>query len=190
MIFKKRKKYQEDETNRENPLPEKRESKRHKNPIKRWRFMVFSLFTLIGIVAFGYGAISYASSNSFCVSCHEMTPQHATFEASAHNQIKCTQCHIKPGRKNQILHKVDEIKGVYTHFTATSETITKTAIVSSENCEQCHSKNRLVTAAGDTIINHEGHIEADIPCVTCHSGVAHAKIVEGDPRFLYLYGLD
>ncbi len=48
--------------------------------------------------------------------------------------------------------------------------------LSDENCLQCHSKNRLVSASGDLIVNHKGHIEEGVPCISCHAGVAHAKI--------------
>jgi nitrate/TMAO reductase-like tetraheme cytochrome c subunit len=43
---------------------------------------------------------------------------------------------------------------------------------------QCHSRNGLVTATGDLIVNHEGPIKEEIPCITCHSGVVHAKVEE------------
>jgi cytochrome c-type protein NapC len=70
------------------------------------------------------------------------------------------------------------LKEVYYHVTGVPKQIVQTEeeAVSNENCFQCHSKNRLVTASGDLKVNHKGHIEQDIPCITCHAGVVHAKI--------------
>ncbi|WP_409271941.1 cytochrome c3 family protein [Neobacillus sp. SCS-31] len=149
-----------------------------KNPIRRWKLLVGFLITMICFIAFGYGALSYASTPTFCASCHEMAPQHATFQVSAHNQIKCVQCHIKPGGKNTIINKVAEAKRVAAHFISPPTQVVQKVAVNNENCEQCHSRNRLVTATGDIIVNHVGHIEKGIPCITCHRGVVHAKVVE------------
>jgi cytochrome c-type protein NapC len=77
-----------------------------------------------------------------------------------------------------VLHKIGSLKEVYYHITGVPDPIVQTVAVLDENCEKCHSKNRLVTATGDLIVNHEGHIKEGIPCVVCHSGVAHAKVVE------------
>jgi nitrate/TMAO reductase-like tetraheme cytochrome c subunit len=106
-----------------------------------------------------------------------MAPEYQTYTASAHNQITCVQCHIKPGFKNLITHKLKSTKEVYYHATGVPDQIvqTKEEAISSENCLQCHSKNRLVTASGDLKVNHTGHIESEVPCITCHAGVVHGK---------------
>ncbi|MEH7504209.1 NapC/NirT family cytochrome c [Neobacillus drentensis] len=160
------------------PESTSREVRKGKNPIKRWRLLVVALTTFIALLSFIYGAISYTSTPSFCSTCHEMAPEHVTFQASAHNQIKCTQCHIKPGTKNLVIHKIESLKEVYYHVVGPPDPIVQTVGVSNENCEQCHSRNRLITATGDLKVNHKGHIEEGIPCITCHSGVVHAKVAE------------
>ncbi len=168
----------EHEPDRENPESTRREERKAKNPLKRWRRLVAALTTIIALLAILYGAISYTSTPSFCSKCHEMAPEHVTFQAGAHNQIKCTQCHIEPGATNLVIHKVESLKEVYYHIVGPPDPIVQTVSVTNENCEQCHSRNRLVTATGDLIVNHKGHIKEGIPCITCHSGVAHAKVVE------------
>lgn len=149
-----------------------------KNPINRWKLLFATLFAFIGMLGFAYGAIAFTSNPSFCASCHEMAPEHVTFEASAHSEIKCTQCHIEPGAKNMVVHKVESLKEVYYHIVGPPDPIVQTVPVKNVNCIQCHSENRLVSATGDLIINHKEHIDEKIPCITCHSGVAHAKVVE------------
>jgi nitrate/TMAO reductase-like tetraheme cytochrome c subunit len=149
-----------------------------KNQAKRWKLLVAALTTFFAMLGLLYGGISYTSTSSFCSTCHELAPEHVTFQASAHNQIKCIQCHIKPGPKNVVIKKVQSLKYVYSHMVGPPNQIVLSAAVSNENCEQCHSRNRLVTATGDLIVNHKGHVREGIPCITCHSGVTHAKIVE------------
>lgn len=149
-----------------------------KNPVTRWKLMFISLITLIVVGAGGYGVIAFTNSPTFCSSCHEMAPEYTTYKASAHNNISCVQCHIKPGAINMMTHKVKSLKEVYYHVTGVPEQIVQTEeeAISNENCLQCHTKNRLVTASGDLKVNHKGHIEKGIPCITCHAGVAHGKI--------------
>lgn len=149
-----------------------------KDPVTRWKVMFISLIGLIVIGGGSYGALAITNSPAFCSSCHEMAPEYSTFTASAHNNITCVQCHIKPGTINMLTHKVKSLKEVYYHVTGVPEQIVQTEdeVVSNENCMQCHSKNRLVTASGDLKVNHKGHIEEGIPCISCHAGVVHAKM--------------
>jgi nitrate/TMAO reductase-like tetraheme cytochrome c subunit len=150
-----------------------------KNPVNRWKLLFAALVFCIVVFGGGYGVLSFTNSPAFCSSCHEMQPEYTTYTASAHNEISCVQCHIKPGFTNMITHKMKSMKEVYYHVTGVPEQIVQTEeeAVTNKNCLQCHSKNRLVTASGDLKVNHKGHIEKDIPCITCHAGVVHAKIV-------------
>ncbi len=149
-----------------------------KDPVTRWKLMFISLITLIVVGAGGYGAIALTNSPAFCSSCHEMAPEYSTFTASAHNNITCVQCHIKPGAINMLTHKMKSMKEVYYHVTGVPKQIVQTEdeAVSDENCLQCHSKNRLVTPSGDLKVNHKGHLEEGVPCISCHAGVVHAKM--------------
>jgi nitrate/TMAO reductase-like tetraheme cytochrome c subunit len=149
-----------------------------KNPVNRWKLLFVSLVGCIVVFGGGYGVLSLTNSPTFCASCHEMAPEYSSYTASAHNQITCVQCHIKPGTINMLTHKMKSMKEVYYHVTGVPKQIVQTEeeAVSNENCLQCHSKNRLVTASGDLKVNHKKHIDKDIPCITCHAGVVHAKM--------------
>lgn len=149
-----------------------------KDPVNRWKLLFAALIFCIVVFGGGYGVLSFTNSPSFCSSCHEMQPEYSTYTASAHSQISCVQCHIRPGFTNMITHKMKSLKEVYYHVTGVPEQIVQTEeeAVTNKSCLQCHSKNRLVTASGDLLVNHKGHIEKDIPCITCHAGVVHAKI--------------
>lgn len=149
-----------------------------KNPMHRWRLLFISLFALVVIGAGSYSAIALTSTNTFCGLCHEMSPENVTHQASAHSEVGCVDCHIGPGVVNTLVHKVEALKEVYYHIVGPPDPIVQTAAVPDKNCLQCHSENRLVTATGDLIVAHDEHIDEQISCITCHSGVAHAKVVE------------
>jgi nitrate/TMAO reductase-like tetraheme cytochrome c subunit len=153
-----------------------------KNPVNRWKLLFASLVGCIVVFGGGYGVLSFTNSPSFCSSCHEMQPEYTTYTASAHDQISCVQCHIKPGTLNMLTHKMKSLKEVYYHVTGVPTQIVQTEeeAVSNQNCLQCHSLNRDVTPSGDLKVNHKKHIEDGIPCITCHSGVVHAKIAARD----------
>ncbi|WP_240035306.1 cytochrome c3 family protein [Neobacillus notoginsengisoli] len=146
--------------------------------MNRWKLGFALLFGLIAMSGTAYGAIAFTSNPVFCSSCHEMAPEYQTFKASAHSEIKCTQCHIEPGAKNMVLHKIESMKEVYYHIVGPPDPIVQTVPVLKVNCGQCHSDNRLVTATGDLKVNHKKHVEESIPCITCHAGVAHGKVVD------------
>ncbi len=149
-----------------------------KNPVNRWKLLVAVILVLVGMGAFVGGAIAFTNQPSFCSNCHEMGAEYVTHKASAHSQIECVQCHVKPGPVNEVVHKVESLKEVYYHVVGLPTPIVQTVPVENENCKQCHSDERSITASGDRIVEHEKHIKEEIPCITCHSGVAHAKIAE------------
>ncbi len=55
-----------------------------------------------------------------------MAPEYTTFTASAHSEITCVQCHIKPGFINMMTHKVISLKEVYHHVMGIPEQIVQT----------------------------------------------------------------
>ncbi|NMD68835.1 cytochrome C [Bacillus sp. DNRA2] len=149
-----------------------------KNPVNRWKLVVVLLFVFIGGISFVGGAIAYTNNPSFCKLCHEMAAEHVTFEKSAHSEQTCVSCHIAPGNVEMVVHKMESLKEVYYHIVGPPDPIVQTVAVLDENCLQCHSMEREVSPNGDLIVAHNDHIKEGISCITCHSGVAHAKVVE------------
>ncbi|WNF36646.1 NapC/NirT family cytochrome c [Bacillaceae bacterium IKA-2] len=150
-----------------------------KDPLNKWKLLFFSVVAFIGIASFSYGALAATSTTSFCSTCHEMGAEYVTHISTSHSETKCVYCHIEPGFTNTIIGKVSAMTEVYHHVTRTQpDPIIVTKVVKDTTCLTCHSENREVTSAGDVIVNHEGHLIEGIPCVTCHAGVAHGKVVE------------
>ncbi|MCL5935198.1 MAG: NapC/NirT family cytochrome c, partial [Firmicutes bacterium] len=133
------------------------------------------LFILVAglIICIGVGsvtAIQLTMTPQFCSSCHEMTPEVRTWQATSHSKFKCTECHIEPGIGNLIIHKIGAVKEVYLHVTNTFERpIRINYYIENNICEGCHTpQNRVFTVSGDLIIPHERHEKKGIYCVQCH----------------------
>lgn len=144
------------------------------------RLKAFILITgLIILVVLGLGgALKLTMTPQFCFRCHVMAPEYYTWKASAHVQIPCTRCHIKPGLGNLVIHKLSALKEVTLYFTGTYDRpIKMSEKIDDEVCTQCHSTNRGITPSGDLIIPHDKHAAKKVQCVECHSGVAHGNIV-------------
>lgn len=124
------------------------------------------------------GVLKLTMSPQFCSQCHVMTPEYSTWKASSHVQITCTQCHVKPGFANYIIHKVSVMKEFYLTFTGTYDRpIKMDHKLEDEICTHCHSTNRDFTPSGDLIIPHDKHAAKKVQCVDCHGGVAHGNIL-------------
>ncbi|MCD8511779.1 MAG: NapC/NirT family cytochrome c [Bacillus sp. (in: Bacteria)] len=157
-----------------------------KNPIHRWQFLFFAvLFIVVGYFAFTT-SLQATSTRAFCSACHIMTPENVTHDLTVHAEFKCIDCHIEPGKMEY--YKAKTIGAAPKAWYVTLGDLRNPiymakAPVSNGVCQKCHSDHREVTPRGDLIVNHQGHIAEDILCVTCHSGVAHAKIVERGLNF-------
>ena len=63
----------------------------------RW-IALFAFIAFLIFVAASFAAAAYSERSSFCESaCHEMGPYGRSWEKSAHKDVACVTCHIKPG---------------------------------------------------------------------------------------------
>ncbi len=140
----------------------------------------------LGFAVFNAVAMVATSQNWFCNSCHIMNTYHASWQVSAHKDVNCTDCHIKPGFDNFITAKmngmgqlVDDILG---------RTSSKaSASVSDKACTRsgCHDPAEVratVKKEGKYLFDHGKHMDLDYEgigsrCTLCHS---HVK---GDEHF-------
>jgi hypothetical protein len=104
-------------------------------------YLVLGVITLTAIVAGAYGW-DYANSPTFCgYTCHTMPPENATYLASPHANVYCTDCHI--GRSflgTQFTRKTEDLYEVYSMVFHTYEfpIMASRSRPSRETCEKCH----------------------------------------------------
>ncbi|WNF36645.1 NapC/NirT family cytochrome c [Bacillaceae bacterium IKA-2] len=166
----------QDETQK---IEQEKNNNYHKN-IKRLKWatiLVIGFITLALSVNLGVHA---TSTSTFCSSCHMMAPQALTWEASSHSSVDCKDCHIAPGLQNTVDAKISGLWELYHTVTDTYVApIRMPSLIPDESCLTCHNMdNRVVSASGDIIIDHQIHDEKNVNCVTCHDGVAHGKVSE------------
>lgn len=153
---------------------------RKKNKIIRKKLLFTALLLIVLGSLFTGTAIKATNSPSFCKSCHEMNPEYFTWKGSAHSQIACVSCHVKPGIVNTVIHKVKSMELVYYHFSGSYTTpIALTEEIDNVQCEQCHDMStRVLRPSVDLKFDHTQHLDKNVKCIECHSGVAHGSIEE------------
>lgn len=146
---------------------------------KRRRLLWPLLGAVIVLSVLGGVGMTTTSSNQFCISCHEMTPEASTFDLTSHSKLSCVSCHAGEGIGNYIKYKFKILSFVAKHFTGqVPDQIVTTVPIPTQVCEGCHSNTRVVTATGDINIPHDKHLNQGITCTACHAGVSHSYIAE------------
>ena len=66
---------------------------------KRGMFLTFFLVAGFGsvITIVGVMGIGFTETATFCGLCHTMNPEMKAYTASAHSELACAECHVKPG---------------------------------------------------------------------------------------------
>jgi nitrate/TMAO reductase-like tetraheme cytochrome c subunit len=75
--------------------------KLHLPPIKSRRGILMLVLLVAGfgslVTMVGLKAAGYSESASFCGKCHAMGPELHAYQASAHSELPCADCHVAPG---------------------------------------------------------------------------------------------
>ena len=126
------------------------------------------VFAAVGMLVAGAG-YAYADSPQFCGSCHSMTESTASWQASNHKQIRCTDCHLP--HQNLAIHLIvkaktgmnDTYHEVLRDYPANMVLSTQGKAIVNDNCLRCHQstvENTAMAAGGND-------------CIKCHRGLVH-----------------
>ncbi len=153
--------------------------------LRLYKYLTVALFFIVIFFSLGMVGVETTSSSEFCSSCHEMKPEFYTWKASTHSEVDCVNCHIGSGAEEYSKAKANGLLQVYKKATQTyTAPIQMPKEIPDEACDKCHNmKLREVTPTGDLIIPHDKHMEKDVECIQCHSGVAHGKIADRKVTF-------
>ena len=143
--------------------------------------LVVGALALAVFVAVVLVAAAYTERSSFCVTaCHEMEPYGRSWRASAHKDVQCVTCHIKPGALALAEAKLAALREVYVHVRGqVKPPIFVTEHIPDETCTKsgCHPASSLDrTVKWDSMtFSHQQH--ATVPlCIDCHARVVHTRI--------------
>ena len=150
------------------------------------RLAIVLAVVAVVFVAASLAAAAYTERDSFCEhACHEMEPYGATWEASAHHDIACVHCHIRPGAVQFVKAKGSALREVWVHFSGDVKApIAVTKHIPDATCTtgDCHPagsvKDPLVLRAAGTAppvpFSHKQHEDGTL-CIGCHSQVVHTN---------------
>lgn len=123
---------------------------------------------VVGMLLSGFG-YAYAESPQFCGSCHSMQQAYSTWQASNHQQIACTECHLPNGNLavkliakaqtgiNDVYHEVRR------DYPATVTVTAQGKGFIADNCLRCHQYTVEKTGMG----------AGGQDCTKCHRGMVH-----------------
>jgi nitrate/TMAO reductase-like tetraheme cytochrome c subunit len=156
----------------------KRGTQKHIKGIK-----VFLLFCVIALFIITVALLQFSESSTFCGLCHQMNNYIASWKASSHGHVACTQCHYAPGFFNHLKGKWVDGQVSLAYFISGKKPTTPHAEISDASCLQkgCHKIEEL---QGNMIyknvaFSHGKHLAElrrgmKLRCTTCH-----AQIVQG-----------
>lgn len=158
------------------------------------------LYALVGLLviltASGYG-LRVTSSQQFCLSCHEMSPQAEEIRYSSHalnaekQPITCAECHLPAafGPRFVAVKIYSGLKDLAMHFFLPDDGLRRAALqptarrfMDDGNCLRCHadlykkadgkeSVSELGRLAHDSYLGKNG--QAGSNCAGCHINLAH-----------------
>ncbi len=123
------------------------------------------------LVATGFGV---AATPLACGSCHSVAPSHDGWQASAHSEVWCIECHSEPGAVGWAATIVGGAGELFTYVVHRPEPHELSAKIPAERCVRCHEDN---WADANFV---RWHPSPDAYCGACHRGSYHTN-----PRIVY-----
>jgi nitrate/TMAO reductase-like tetraheme cytochrome c subunit len=126
--------------------------------------LLCSVFLLLFISGLGsYRVFEYSESVTFCGQlCHVMNPEFTAYNASAHSQVTCVQCHVGGGAEWYVRAKFNGMRQLYGVTLGSYEKPIRTPVhnmrPANDTCAKCHSPDKF---HGDVlkVFNHFGYDE-------------------------------
>jgi len=158
----------------------------------RWVAVGFALaLALVAVTSVG---LALTSSNSFCMSCHEMrVVAEQGWMHSKHHENRggvvagCSDCHVPPALFDKLLVKThDGLKDVWVHFLGQSDPVkmdwdrlarSARRKIRQSACEKCHQNLEPQGASIKALVAHRENARLEKPkaCLECHTEEFHGR---------------
>ncbi len=149
--------------------------------------VLLAALAVLAIVVFGSIYIRVVEDPKFCGAlCHEMEATYNSYKSSAHNGIRCSECHSEPGVKGFTKGLiVDAAQEVYIHMSGEQfyDMDDLHPKISDAAClrHECHKVETLVESKSllgdDNIFSHRSHLP--VALIEEHGGSAMAAEMSG-----------
>jgi cytochrome c-type protein NapC len=174
---------------------------KHRRERKPRRILSVSVIVafVLGIVSVAVFnmAMTYTSTEEFCIGCHEMKYNHSEYKDSVHSfsrtgvRATCTDCHLPKEFVPKILHKIKATNDILHSMLGTIDTPEKfeeRRVVlaqrewdrlkanDSRECRDCHTAEAFDLSAQvrRAVTQHEEELlTKKQTCIDCHKGIVH-----------------
>lgn len=156
------------------------------------------LLGVLGVIAFN-ATLHATSTESFCISCHEMEDNaFAQLQKTSHYnnatgvRPTCSDCHVPQEFVPKMIRKIEAAREVWGTITGIIDTPEKYAAHApamkareiarlqandSQECRNCHETERMLAAVQSAKAQryHKARRMNDKTCIDCHAGIAHPE---------------
>jgi len=92
-------------------------------PLRTKRGMLLTFFLVAGfgslVTVIGVMGVGFTETAAFCGLCHTMNPEMKAYQISAHSELACAECHVKPGAMGWVEAKAAGSKQLFQLVTNT-----------------------------------------------------------------------
>jgi len=114
-------------------------------------FVVMTLANIVIGSQLSYSAVEHMETVQFCgQSCHVMKPEFTAHLLAPHQAVSCASCHIAPGATGWLKAKMSGTRQLmavtFNSFPRPIQSAMESdrLVPSSETCEQCHARDRVI----------------------------------------------
>ena len=138
------------------------------------------------VVVFSSGMIIVSEQPGFCNSCHIMNKYYDSWKSSAHSEVNCLDCHLKPGLMGHVKGKINGLAQAVDCIVGRVGTKPSAAVLDI-SClrSDCHGADELASKQikfGRSKFTHEKHIGEEVGGISISCGTCHSHF-EGDEHF-------
>ncbi|MGA9027184.1 MAG: NapC/NirT family cytochrome c [Steroidobacteraceae bacterium] len=150
----------------------------------------------VGFTGGFFGGLQYASTETFCTSCHEMNTPYQELTHSVHYsnefgvRASCADCHVPPAFVPGLMRHAAAVVEVWGHATGELDTPAKfeshrlelaqkvwkeLGANDSAECRSCHTPAAMAFAKQPAAAAsaHQSLAKNGTTCIDCHRGMAH-----------------
>jgi len=156
------------------------------NKFKQLHLKAKILLVVVAATVFASGMIVVSEQPGFCNSCHIMNRYYDSWKTSAHSEVNCLDCHLRPGLMGHVKGKINGFAQAVSCIVGRVGTKPNAAVLD-VSClrSECHQANELAEEEINfhgVKFSHKNHIQKEVGGITISCGTCHSHF-EGDEHF-------
>ncbi len=127
-----------------------------------------------------FGVLTYYTQDERnCMNCHTATVVRSSLAMTAHKDVQCVSCHMRPGAVGYVQQKVDYARWLSRYLPKREVPDVKMldGRVDDSACLRCHRVVlRETVKRFNLLVRHRGIPDAGFRCIDCHNQTAHPEV--------------